>query len=123
MLERIRDAVLTLLVPGWDTRIAALESKLRSMHVELSSSLELLNAWAAREAKRNSRALKKHIEQLGGDEAAVAAGAGAPTATAPRHPKADLWAKVRVNNAHLRRLNVGGNQTGETERESAGSGG
>lgn len=66
MAGRIRDAVQTLLHGGptdSERRYRKLESETRALVTELNDSLEKLNAWAAREAKRNSRAARKALEE------------------------------------------------------------
>lgn len=66
---RMTDALLTLLAPGWDSRLRRLEAQAREVTVELASTLEKLNTWAAREAKRQSRAARERVEEIAGDHA------------------------------------------------------
>lgn len=66
MFGRIRDAVQTLLHGGpsdSERRYRKLEADTRALTTELNDALEKLNAWAAREAKRSSRAAKRLLDE------------------------------------------------------------
>lgn len=62
-MGRIRDAIQTLLQPGWDRHFAVRDAEVsaqlaecRLVLTEMNDTLEKLSVWAAREAKRRSRA-------------------------------------------------------------------
>lgn len=64
--RRIVDAVRTLLRGSPPTqaeaRFRSLESEARALIMEMNDTLEKLNTWAAREAKRRARATRADLE-------------------------------------------------------------
>lgn len=75
MLNRILDAFYCLIVGHTRT-----ESRCRALELDLLNMLEKLNAWSARQAKRESREAAKNLsEQL-----------DLPVATTPQDRKAEL---------------------------------
>lgn len=59
--RRIQDAVRTLLTGSEDEQLARLKAEARGLIVEMTNALELLNAYAAREAKRRARAAQEAL--------------------------------------------------------------
>jgi len=79
------------------------------LELEVSGVLEKLGTWAAREAKRQSRAAQRDLSE---QPAAVEAGAadnhldGAQIGTGTRHRKAALWDRAR-NLGHAANIDRG----------------
>lgn len=90
-MGRIRDALLVLLQGSYHDQFRRAISDVRTLQVELTSALEMLNAWAAREYKRRVRATKDLVE-------------GPATPAAPAAPApSDVASSMRRRGAIIQR--------------------
>jgi len=61
-MGRIRDAWRTLVWGSPSTEVARIRAEWAELQLEVANVLEQLNVWAARQAKRESRAAKRQLE-------------------------------------------------------------
>jgi len=76
--RRLLDAVRTLIgVPNPDyvrwSQIGKLRTQVLEAQLDLSNTIEKLNSWAARQAKRESREAKELLDSLSAEQVAVQA--------------------------------------------------
>jgi len=101
VVGRIWDAVI-LVLTGMDRserRCRALEGQLRTLVLEVTDALNMLNAWAARQAKREKREFTSRMPQDEPDE-------HPPTLTAPPPPM-NGEQSLRARKAALRQKLLG----------------
>ena len=95
MYRRVLDAVRTLIgAPSPDyvrwSQIGKLRTQVLEAQLDLSNTIEKLNSWAARQAKRESREAKELLDSLSAERVAVQA----PTALEPKAHKQALRSRA-----------------------------